>query len=90
MQLNTTISAEDLGDRHRFSIADDGPGIPVGADRDRVFEIFQTLHPTTDSTENTGIGLAIVKKIIEGEGGEIWLDDKGNQGCRVCFTWLKT
>jgi PAS domain S-box-containing protein len=84
------ITAEDLGDRHRFSIADDGPGIPVGADRDRVFEIFQTLHPTTDSTENTGIGLAIVKKIIEGEGGEIWLDDKGNQGCRVCFTWLKT
>jgi PAS domain S-box-containing protein len=84
------IIAEDLGDRYQFSIADDGPGIPVGADRDRVFEIFQTLHPTTDSTENTGIGLALVKKIVEGEGGKIWLDREYSQGCRFCFTWFKT
>ncbi len=84
------ITAEDLGDKYLFSIADDGPGIRIGADRDRVFEIFQTLHPTTDSTENTGIGLALVKKIVEGEGGKIWLDDEYIQGCRFCFTWLKT
>jgi PAS domain S-box-containing protein len=83
------ITAEDLGDRAKFSIADDGPGIPEGAERDRMFEIFQTLHPT-DSTENTGIGLAIVKKIVEGEGGEIWLDGEHAHGCRFCFTWLKT
>jgi PAS domain S-box-containing protein len=83
------ITAEDLGDRHRFSIADDGPGIPEGESRDRIFEIFQTLHPT-DSTENTGIGLALVKKIVEGEGGEIWLDGECERGCRFCFTWLKT
>jgi PAS domain S-box-containing protein len=83
------ITAEDLGDRDLFSIADDGPGIPEGS-RERIFEIFQTLHPTTDSTENTGIGLALVKKIVEGEGGEIWLDEEFNQGCRFCFTWLKT
>jgi PAS domain S-box-containing protein len=84
------ITVEDLSDCHQFSIADDGPGIPTGADRDRIFEIFQTLHPTTDSTENTGIGLALVKKIVEGEGGKIWLDEEYKQGCRFCFTWLKT
>jgi PAS domain S-box-containing protein len=83
------ITAEDLGDRDLFSIADDGPGIPEGS-RERIFEIFQTLHPITDSTENTGIGLALIKKIVEGEGGEIWLDDECKQGCRFCFTWLKT
>jgi PAS domain S-box-containing protein len=84
------ITAEDLGDRHRFSIADDGPGIPKGESRSRIFEIFQTLKSATDSTENTGIGLALVKKIVEGEGGEIWLDDEYQLGCRFCFTWLKT
>lgn len=84
------IIGEDLGDRHLFSIADDGPGIPDGESRHRVFEIFQTLNPTTDSTENTGIGLALVKKIVEGEGGKIWLDGEYIQGCRFYFTWLKT
>ncbi len=84
------ITVEDLGNRDLFAITDDGPGIPPGESRDRVFEIFQTLHPTTDSTENTGIGLALVKKIVEGEGGEIWLDSEYELGCRFCFTWLKT
>jgi PAS domain S-box-containing protein len=81
------ISVEDLGDRYRFSIADDGPGIPAGKDRERVFEIFRTLKP--DSTgANTGIGLAVVKKIIEGEGGQIWLDDQLIKGTRFYFTWI--
>lgn len=81
------ITAEDMGDRYQFSIADDGPGIPAGAARDRIFEIFQTLKPSL-SNANTGIGLALVKKIVEGEGGEIWLDET-DIGARFCFTWLK-
>jgi PAS domain S-box-containing protein len=84
------ITVEDLGDRDLFSIADDGPGIPDGESRERIFEIFQTLKPIKDSTENTGIGLALVKKIVEGEGGKIWLDDECIKGCRFCFIWLKT
>ena len=81
------ITAEDLGYRYQFSIADDGPGIPAGAAKDRIFEIFQTLKPSI-SNANTGIGLALVKKIVEGEGGEIWLDET-EIGARFCFTWLK-
>ncbi|WP_310486783.1 PAS domain S-box protein [Chamaesiphon sp. VAR_69_metabat_338] len=68
------IETKDLGDYYQFSIADDGPGIPSGEARERIFEIFQTLKPSS-STENTGIGLALVKKIVEGEGGHIWLAD---------------
>jgi signal transduction histidine kinase len=83
------ITAENLGDRELFAIADDGPGIPQGESRARIFEIFQTLNSPADSTENTGIGLALVKKIVEGEGGDIWLDRECTQGCRFCFTWLK-
>ena len=81
------ITAEDLGDRYQFAVADDGLGIPAGAARDRIFEIFETLKPSI-SNANTGIGLALVKKIVEGEGGEIWLDET-EIGARFCFTWLK-
>jgi PAS domain S-box-containing protein len=82
------ISARDCGDYYQFSIADDGPGIPAGEARDRIFEIFQTLKPS-NSTDNTGIGLAVVKKIVEGEGGRIWLDNDRAKGACFCFTWLK-
>jgi PAS domain S-box-containing protein len=82
-----TISAKDLGDRYQFSIADDGPGIPNKEDQKRIFEVFQTLKPST-SNENTGIGLALVKKIVEGEGGQIWLDNQQFKGTCFCFTWV--
>jgi PAS domain S-box-containing protein len=82
------IEVVDLGDRYRFAIADDGPGIPSEKDRQRIFEMFQTLKPSI-STENTGIGLALVKKIVEGEGGQIWLDLDRAAGACFCFTWLK-
>jgi PAS domain S-box-containing protein len=82
------ISSQDLGDRYQFSIADDGPGIPQHS-QERVFEMFQTLQPSVASN-NTGIGLALVKKIVEGEGGRIWLDLDRSPGACFHFTWLKS
>jgi PAS domain S-box-containing protein len=81
------ISYQDLGEFYEFAVADDGAGI-APEHHERVFTIFQTLQ-SRDQTESTGIGLAIVKKIIEAEGGEISLESKLGEGATFRFTWLK-
>ncbi|MBF0182809.1 MAG: hypothetical protein HQM06_00265 [Magnetococcales bacterium] len=55
--------------QYRFGIGDNGPGIPA-KDHERIFQIFQTLH-AGDAYGSTGIGLTLVKKIVELHGGEI-------------------
>ena len=69
-----------------FTVTDDGPGVPERF-RDRVFGMFQTLRPR-DEVEGSGMGLAIVKKLIDRQGGRIWLaDGRGGKGLSVHFTW---
>lgn len=69
-----------------FTVTDDGPGIPEQF-RERVFGMFQTLKPR-DEVEGSGMGLAIVKKLVERVGGRIWLEDgRDGRGLTVRFTW---
>jgi PAS domain S-box-containing protein len=81
------IGIIERGNFYEFAIADDGPGIDP-AQHDRVFEIFQAVNPQNRS-DSTGIGLAIVKKIIEAEGGKIRLESQLGQGTTFYFTWPK-
>lgn len=81
------ISIKDVGNAYEFAVADDGAGIAPEY-HDKVFGVFQTLK-TRDGNENTGIGLSIVKKIIESEGGSITLESDVNQGATFRFTWPK-
>ena len=79
-----TVSAARDGDDWRITVRDNGIGIePEFADK--VFVIFQRLH-ARDAYEGTGIGLAIVKKIVEYHGGRIWLDLHVDEGTTVNFT----
>lgn len=81
------ISARDLGDYYEFSVADDGPGIDKKY-HEKIFVIFQTLN-ARDDVESTGIGLAIVKKIIEEQGGTIAVSSEVGKGATFIFTWPK-
>lgn len=68
-----------------FAVADNGPGIdPVF--HDRIFDIFQTLRPR-DQVEGSGMGLTIVKKLVETRGGSIWVESDLGQGTTIHFTW---
>lgn len=82
------VGCESDGDWWRFSIYDNGPGIDEKY-HDKIFQIFQTLIPR-DEHESTGIGLTLVKKIIELYGGSIWLKSEPGAGTTFYFTLPKT
>jgi signal transduction histidine kinase len=67
-----------------FRVTDNGPGID-SAHFEKVFEIFKSVS-TAEGVESTGIGLALVKKIIEQKGGRIWVESEVGQGSTFHFT----
>jgi PAS domain S-box-containing protein len=81
------IEVHDQGKHYEFWVEDNGPGIP-SEHHARIFDIFQTLSPSS-SNESTGIGLSIVKKIVEVEGGTIELESEVGVGSTFRFTWPK-
>ena len=70
-----------------LSVSDNGPGIEEKY-YDKIFQIFQTLK-ARDEYESTGIGLTIVKKIIESNGGRITVKSVPGEGITFNFTILK-
>jgi len=77
------VSAEPAGAFWRFSVCDNGIGIPAEY-RDRVFGIFKRLHGK--EIPGTGIGLAICQRIVQWHGGEIWVESEPGSGSRFYFT----
>ncbi|MDB4916966.1 MAG: uncharacterized protein JWM95_4610 [Gemmatimonadetes bacterium] len=80
-----TVSAQAAGDFVRFAVSDNGPGIAPQF-HDRIWQIFQTLAPR-DEVEGTGIGLSVVKKLVEMRGGKVWLESEAGHGSTFRFTW---
>lgn len=79
------ISAEEEIDYWKFEVSDNGKGIDAHY-QTAIFEMFKKLD---DNPKATGIGLAIVKKIIDLYNGTIWLESKVNQGTTFHFTIKK-
>jgi two-component system sensor kinase FixL len=80
-------SAEKSG-HWEFHVSDDGPGIDKKY-HETIFKIFQTLE-ARDSRESTGVGLSVVKKIVESNGGKVWVESGIGRGSTFYFTVNKT
>jgi PAS domain S-box-containing protein len=81
-QIKVGYAEED--DSWRFGVADNGPGIEQ-RHFERIFKIFQTLSPR-DGVESPGIGLSIVKKLVELNKGRVWVESEVGQGSTFFFT----
>ena len=81
------VGCEDGGDVLRFIVSDDGPGIPPEK-RKEIFQVFRTLQ-SKDEGGSTGIGLAIVERIVGRLGGEVEVESREPRGTTFSFDWPK-
>ena len=79
------VAVGDCAGGHEFSVTDDGPGIAPRY-HDRIWMLFQTLE-AQDKVDNTGVGLALVKKIVEAQGGAVGVTSDEGKGATFHFTW---
>jgi two-component system phosphate regulon sensor histidine kinase PhoR len=79
-----TVTAEANDEDVTIRVDDSGPGIPK-EDQRRVFERFYKADRAR-SRGGTGLGLAIARHIVEGHGGQIWVESVPGQGATFCFT----
>ena len=84
MPSEIRVSAQRAGPMVAFTVADNGIGIEEEY-YDRVFEMFRRLH-TNDKYSGTGIGLAVVKKIVERHGGRVRVESALDEGSTFYFT----
>ena len=86
-QSRIEIGVHDAGAFYDFCVADNGPGIATEY-HEKIWGIFQTLAPR-DEIEGTGIGLSIVKKVVERRGGRVYLESGPGLGSTFSFLWPK-
>ncbi|OUR65717.1 histidine kinase [Methylophaga sp. 42_25_T18] len=83
-----TVSYERQVDVHCIQVKDDGPGIPKHLQQ-RAMEMFQTLKPR-DKVEGSGMGLSMVKRIIDYQEGTIEIESEGERGTTFIIHWPVT
>jgi signal transduction histidine kinase len=83
-QGQVKIGCSEEGKSWKLSVTDNGPGI-AEKNFEKIFQIFHTLSPP-EEMETKGVGLTLVKKIVELYGGKIWVESKLGQGSTFFFT----
>ena len=85
--VRVEIACADAGDAYDFTVRDNGPGIAAQF-HERIWGIFQTLQPR-DRVEGTGIGLSVVKKLVESRGGRVSIESEAGAGATFHVLWPK-
>lgn len=78
------VTCQQAGEFFQFSVSDDGPGI-LPLYHEKIFKIFYSIHSSANK-DSTGLGLAIIKRIMEEKGGKVWVESEG-RGTKFAFTW---
>jgi signal transduction histidine kinase len=84
-ELTVEVGAERDEEGWVFHVKDNGVGIAPEFHQ-RIWQLFQTLE-ARDKVESTGIGLAVVRKIVESRGGRAWIDSAPGDGAAFYFSW---
>jgi signal transduction histidine kinase len=84
-ELVIEVGGERRGETWALHVRDNGVGIAPEF-HDRIWGLFQTLE-ARDKIESTGIGLAVVRKIVEARGGKTWVESAAGSGATFWFTW---
>lgn len=85
--IHIKVGSEEKKEEYVFFISDNGPGIDDKY-HEKIFQLFQKLE-VNSHVDSIGIGLALVKKIIERSGGRVWLESKKGKGTTFYFTIRK-
>lgn len=83
--VETVPAGDGTGSERAVVVRDNGIGIPPGR-QSEVFDLFRRLHGPGEYGGGTGVGLAVVKRIVERHGGRIWLESEPGRGTAFYFT----
>ena len=72
-------------DMVEFTVGDNGPGVPSEVEG-RIWRLFETVGSSSES-EGTGLGLALVRKLVELQDGRVWVESEPGAGARFRFLW---
>lgn len=83
------IGGVDKGEYYEFYVSDNGPGV-AEEDQQRIFRLFHTTqNKAVNSDSSTGVGLNILKMLVEEQGGRIWVESNQGEGSTFFFEWRK-
>ncbi len=82
------VGCRECDHNFRFYVKDNGPGIPAD-EQETIFKLFETGGNSSQGDSSTGVGLFILRMLVEEQGGRIWVESTPGKGSTFFFEWMK-